>query len=31
MDDEHDEVGGYTITDPACFECHPTGEADRRF
>jgi len=31
MDDEHDEVGGYVYSDPACFECHPTGEAEGGF
>ncbi len=25
MADEHDEVGGYTWSSPACFQCHPTG------
>ena len=28
LNEEHDEVGGYAYNDAACFECHPTGEAD---
>jgi len=31
MDQEHDEVGGYVYNDMACFECHPTGDADEGF
>ncbi len=26
MDDEHEEVGGYTYESQACFNCHPNGE-----
>jgi len=31
MDEEHNEVGGYTYNDIACFECHPTGDAEGGF
>jgi hypothetical protein len=30
-DGEHDEVGGYVYDNMACFECHPTGDADEGF
>lgn len=25
MRDEHDDVGGYAYSSPACFDCHPDG------
>ncbi len=28
MNDEHDRVGGYTYSSPACLNCHPNGEDD---
>ena len=28
MDSEHDDVGGYVYQSQACYNCHPTGEAD---
>jgi hypothetical protein len=31
LNDEHNEVGGYAFNDAACFECHPTGEAEGGF
>ncbi len=30
-DEEHQGVGGYIYQDPACFACHPTGDADLKF
>jgi hypothetical protein len=27
-DDQHDGVGGYSYSSPACLACHPTGDAD---
>jgi len=29
VDDEHDEVGGYTYTPTSCYECHPDGNEVR--
>jgi hypothetical protein len=29
--DGHNDVGGYTYNDPACFECHPDGSAEGAF
>ena len=26
MDDEHDNVGGYVYSSPACYACHPDGK-----
>ena len=26
MDDEHDDVPGYSYDTPSCYACHPTGE-----
>jgi hypothetical protein len=26
VDDDHEDVPGYTYTSSACFSCHPTGE-----
>jgi hypothetical protein len=31
MDEEHDDVGGYIYESMACFECHPTGDAESGF
>ncbi|MBN2174491.1 MAG: hypothetical protein JW731_10175 [Bacteroidales bacterium] len=31
MDDEHDDIGGYIYESMACFECHPTGDAENGF
>ncbi|MCB0804357.1 MAG: cytochrome c3 family protein [Bacteroidales bacterium] len=31
MDEEHDEVNGYIYNSQACFECHPTGDAENVF
>ncbi len=31
MDDEHDDVGGYLYESMACFDCHPTGDAEESF
>lgn len=31
MNDEHDEVSGYSYDSEACFQCHPNGEADDAF
>jgi hypothetical protein len=31
MDNEHNEVGGYIYSDVACYECHPTGNAEGGF
>jgi len=31
MDDEHDEVNGYLYNSMACYECHPTGDAENGF
>jgi len=28
MDDEHDDVGGYSYNSAACLDCHPDGEED---
>jgi len=28
MDDEHDDVGGYSYNSQACYDCHPDGRAD---
>jgi hypothetical protein len=28
MDNEHDEVGGYSYNSQACYTCHPDGRAD---
>lgn len=28
MDNEHNDVGGYSFTSIACFNCHPKGKAD---
>ena len=27
-DDEHDKVGGYVWSSPACYACHPDGRGD---
>lgn len=29
--DEHNEVGGYIYESNACFQCHPTGDAEDSF
>ncbi|MBS4058732.1 MAG: hypothetical protein KGZ82_15570 [Bacteroidales bacterium] len=31
MNGEHDEVQGYVYESQACFECHPTGDAENTF
>ncbi len=31
MNNEHDDVGGYSYNSNACFECHPTGDGDKVF
>ncbi|MCB2219010.1 MAG: hypothetical protein KQI35_01355 [Bacteroidetes bacterium] len=31
MNDEHDDVNGYIYESNACFECHPTGDAENVF
>lgn len=31
MDDEHDEVSGYSYNSLACYGCHPTGSAEGSF
>jgi len=31
MDDEHQDVGGYTYNSIACFECHPSGNSQGSF
>jgi len=31
MNNEHDDVGGYTYNSLACFGCHPTGSAEGGF
>lgn len=31
MNDEHEGIGGYIYESIACFECHPTGEAEEGF
>lgn len=31
MDSEHNEVGGYSYNSLACYECHPTGDAEGSF
>jgi hypothetical protein len=28
MDDEHDDVSGYSYNSQACYTCHPTGRED---
>jgi hypothetical protein len=28
MDSEHQGIPGYVYSSPACYQCHPTGEAD---
>jgi hypothetical protein len=30
-DEEHNEVGGYVYDNMACYECHPTGDAEGGF
>lgn len=30
VDDEHDEVNGYTYTPTSCYVCHPNGNGDDR-
>jgi hypothetical protein len=30
-DDQHNEVGGYLYSSPACYGCHPTGQAEGAF
>ncbi len=30
-DEHHNEVGGYIYNSAACFECHPTGQAEGGF
>lgn len=29
MDDEHQGITGYSYNSNACYDCHPTGEADK--
>jgi hypothetical protein len=29
MDDDHDEVPGYTYNSIACLSCHPDGNNDK--
>ncbi|NCA75907.1 MAG: hypothetical protein EOM90_06190 [Alphaproteobacteria bacterium] len=29
MDDEHQDVGGYSYNSQACFQCHPTGSGGK--
>lgn len=31
MNEEHDDVSGYSYNSLACFGCHPTGSADQAF
>jgi hypothetical protein len=31
MDDEHDDVSGYSYNSIACFSCHPTGSGEGSF
>jgi decaheme cytochrome c component MtrC/MtrF-like protein len=31
MDDEHQGIGGYLYSSPACLECHPTGSEEGSF
>ncbi len=31
MNDEHQEINGYAYNSIACFECHPTGDAEGSF
>jgi hypothetical protein len=31
MNDEHNGIGGYAWNSPACFACHPTGDASAGF
>ncbi|KAF0197546.1 MAG: hypothetical protein FD166_1849 [Bacteroidetes bacterium] len=31
MDNEHNGIGGYAYNSPACFACHPTGDASAGF
>ena len=31
MNGEHEGIGGYTYSSDACFQCHPTGDAEGGF
>ncbi len=31
LNSQHGDVGGYEFNDPACFACHPTGDAEGGF